>query len=79
MQNRNARLPDNFQKKKFVLRTTNFMVLQDIFRVSCHGGASPTSLPLLILTEVLPSVTTLILQLKIIIYYADYAVLQAHS
>ena len=55
------------------------MALQDIFRVSCHGGASPTSLPLLILTEVLPSVTTLILQLKIIIYYADYAVLQAHS
>ena len=42
------------------------------------GGASLTSLPLLILIEVLASVTILFLQLKIYIYYAEYTALQAH-
>ena len=37
-----------------------------------------TALPLLILTDVTPSLTTLFLQLKFIIDYANYAVLQAH-
>ena len=40
------------------------------------GRPKPTALPLLILAEVVPSLTMLFLQLKLII---DYAVLQSHS
>ena len=54
----------------------NFRVSQDIFRVSSYEESSPTLLAILILTEVVSSVTTLFLQLKIVIHYADNAVIQ---
>ena len=54
----------------------NFKVSQDIFRVSSYEESSPTILAILILTEVVSSVTTLFLQLKIVIHYADNAVIQ---